>query len=109
MGRVGVNPTSSLYERRALVVELTARVRYDIGVVVTDERLMLQALSYIGAPPQEFSFPTPLLSLVTIGIGVVIASIGYYKRQTVTGAIALGAGSSIAGTGVVLLLHTSPS
>jgi hypothetical protein len=98
---VGVDPTSSLYERRALAVELTALLRYDIGVTVMDRHPM-----YIGEAPKNFSYPTPLLSLVTIAVGVIVASLGYSKRRTITGAIALGAGSSIVGTGIVLLVHT---
>jgi hypothetical protein len=102
-----LHPYSPDYESVAFLVKLQTRLSYDIGVVVTDRRPVIQTPVYFGDPPQQFSFPTPLLSLVTIGIGVIIASLGYSKRQNLTGAIALGAGSSIAGTGVVLLLHTS--
>lgn len=53
---------------------------------------------------EEFTFPSylPTVGVVT---GVGIAAAGFYYRNSLAGAIALGAGSSIVGASLLLLMR----
>ncbi len=54
-------------------------------------------------PSPSDGLPAAAVNAGVVALGIVIASLGYYNRKTDMGAIALGAGSSIVGAGVVIL------
>ena len=63
----------------------------------------------LGQLPQASPSPSPVLPsrVVSIGIvalGVSLSMLGYRNRKTDFGMMGMGAGSSIAGAGVVLLI-----
>lgn len=55
-------------------------------------------------PRPTISVPSILANLVIMAGGVGMGILGFHHRQRPLGAIALGAGGSIAGAGIVLLL-----
>lgn len=56
------------------------------------------------APVRQTLVPKPYLNLGIVTLGVVLSTVGYYNRKTDLGTIAVGAGSSIVGAGIVLLI-----
>lgn len=58
------------------------------------------------APPPHRPplFPKPIVNIGILTVGMIMSTIGYYHRKSDLGAIAMGAGSSIVGAGVVLLV-----
>ncbi len=54
-------------------------------------------------PPPPDKTTAAAVNVGVVALGIVIASLGYYNRKTDIGMIALGAGSSIVGAGVVIL------
>lgn len=48
--------------------------------------------------------PKPIVNVGIMAMGVLLSTLGYYNRKTDLGVIAMGAGSSIVGAGIVLLV-----
>ena len=48
--------------------------------------------------------PKPVVNAGIIALGLAMSTVGYYSRKTDLGVIAMGAGSSIVGAGIVLLI-----
>lgn len=48
--------------------------------------------------------PKPIVNAGIVALGIMMSTIGYYNRKTDLGVIAMGAGSSIVGAGIVLLV-----
>jgi hypothetical protein len=48
--------------------------------------------------------PAPIVNVGIIGLGLGLGTLGYYNRKTDLGVLAMGAGSSIMGAGLVLLI-----
>lgn len=55
-------------------------------------------------PAPRSLVPKPVVNAGIVALGLVIGALGYYNRKTEPGTIAIGAGSSIVGAGIVLLV-----
>ncbi len=55
-------------------------------------------------PPRPVLIPKPVVNAGILTLGLVMSTIGYYNRKSDLGTIAVGAGSSIVGAGIVLLI-----
>lgn len=54
--------------------------------------------------PQAPILPSRVVSVGIVALGVGLSMLGYNNRKTDLGVLGMGAGSSIAGAGVVLLI-----
>jgi hypothetical protein len=54
--------------------------------------------------PRAPLVPKPLVNAGIVALGLAMSTVGWYRRKTDAGAIAMGAGSSIVGAGIVLLI-----
>lgn len=54
--------------------------------------------------PQHPVLPSRVVSIGIVALGVGLSMLGYNNRKTDLGMLGMGAGSSIAGAGVVLLI-----
>ncbi len=57
-----------------------------------------------GTQPRPVLIPKPVVNAGILTLGLVMSTIGYYHRKSDLGTIAVGAGSSIVGAGIVLLI-----
>lgn len=55
-------------------------------------------------PAPTPGLPAPIVNIGIIGLGLGLGTIGYYNRKTDLGVLAMGAGSSVMGAGLVLLI-----
>lgn len=56
------------------------------------------------SPAKNVFFMKPYIDVGLITLGVIMSTVGYYKRKSDFGSLAMGAGSSIVGAGIVLLV-----
>ena len=56
------------------------------------------------AEPKRPLLPKPIVNVGIMTMGVIMSTLGYYNRKTDLGVIAMGAGSSIVGAAIVLLI-----
>jgi len=55
-------------------------------------------------PAPAAGLPAAVVNIGVVAFGAGVGALGYSNRKTALGAIALGAGSSIAGAGLILLV-----
>lgn len=48
--------------------------------------------------------PKPIVNIGLVALGLTLSTLGFYHKNTDLGVISMGAGSSIVGAGVVLLI-----